>query len=243
MPIVYERTIRLEKWWGLHWKGRPIRGLGQWQPLRPVFFTDTPITDTEVTLRKSAILTNLGLLPEQAERFPYRWSDTEGTWTTVSEERIAEALKAGWEFTADYTIGQDTYDVSWSIESPTGEFLGECGMGISEIIGSEQPFKVTAFEVWLFDKFDIRTVQVVLMTSYAYGNEGLRAKLAPKGRPVLAELDEDKIIVLETACLTLFAKVVEMEYGNIKNAPQSYFGKLTVRLTVSHKGAHHENLH
>ncbi|MEM8863141.1 MAG: hypothetical protein AAGD96_32940, partial [Chloroflexota bacterium] len=35
-----------------------------------------------------------------------------------------------------YTYGQDAYDDSFSIESATGEFLGECGVGISETMGS-----------------------------------------------------------------------------------------------------------
>ncbi|MFQ5814764.1 MAG: hypothetical protein ACE5I2_16420, partial [Anaerolineae bacterium] len=76
----------------------------------------------------------------------------------VQPEDIGKPLG---HFVASYTIGQDSYDQSFSIESPTSEFLGECGMGISEIISAGPPTSVAAFEVWLFDKNDIRTVTKV----------------------------------------------------------------------------------
>jgi hypothetical protein len=42
--------------------------------------------------------------------------------------------------------GDDLFDDSFSIDSPSGKFLGECGVGISETIGVGDPKKVTAFE-------------------------------------------------------------------------------------------------
>ena len=39
------------------------------------------------------------------------------------------------QFVTSYGIGDDYYDQSFSIETSTGEFLGECGVGISEAIG------------------------------------------------------------------------------------------------------------
>jgi hypothetical protein len=134
-------------------------------------------------------------------------------------------------FVASYTLGQDSYDQSFPIESPTGEFLGECGMGISEVINTGPPANVTAFEVWLFDKDDIRTVTKVLMSNYAYNDDALRAKLAPKGEAVLVE--PGKAIVLETASLRVDAEISEIEYGNEAAPTQSYFTRLTVSLTPS----------
>jgi hypothetical protein len=114
-------------------------------------------------------------------------------------------------FVTTYDLGHDTYDESFSIETPMGEFLGECGVGISEALGADElSKKVTAFEVWLFDKSDIRTVTKVLMSPYAYNDDALRARLAPKGDPVLAELG--KSIVLETTSLRVDARVVDLEY-------------------------------
>ncbi len=131
-------------------------------------------------------------------------------------------------FVTTYNLGHDTYDESFSIETPMGEFLGECGVGISETIGTGEPAKVTAFEVWLFDKSDIRTVTKVLMSQYAYNDDSLRAKLASKGDPVLAELGQ--IIVLETSSLRVDARVVDMEYDDGAVPPQSHFTKLSVEL-------------
>ena len=54
------------------------------------------------------------------------------------------------QFVASFHIGQDLYDESFSIDSTSGEFLGECGLGIAESIGVGDPKKVTALEMWLF---------------------------------------------------------------------------------------------
>jgi hypothetical protein len=133
-------------------------------------------------------------------------------------------------FVTTYNLGHDTYDESFSIETPMGEFLGECGVGISETLGGGEPAKVTAFEVWLFDKSDIRTVTNVLMSQHAYNNDALRTKLAPKGDPVLAELGKD--LVLETTSLRVDARVMSMEYDGVDVPPQSHFTRLTVELVA-----------
>ncbi len=134
------------------------------------------------------------------------------------------------QFPTEFNIGHDTYDDSFSIETATGEFLGECGVGISEAIGIGSPKKVTAFEVWLFDKNDIRTVTKVIMSEHAYYDEALRAKLAPKGEAVLAKPDET--IVLETASLIINARVVEMKYGTGELPAQSFFERMVVELAA-----------
>ena len=126
-------------------------------------------------------------------------------------------------------MGQDSYDQSFSIESPTSQFLGECGMGISEIVSAGPPANVTAFEVWLFDKNDIRTVTKVLMSKYAYDDDALRAKLASKGEAILIEPGET--VVLETASLGVDAEISEMGYDEAATPPQSYFTRLTLSLT------------
>ena len=89
------------------------------------------------------------------------------------------------QFMTTYVLGDDLYDDSFSIDAPDGSFLGECGLGISETIGVGDPKKVMAFEVWLFDKNDIRTVTKVLMSEHAFRDEALKSRLAAKGEPVL----------------------------------------------------------
>ena len=64
-----------------------------------------------------------------------------------------------------YVLGDDLYDESFSIDTASGDFLGEYGVGVSETIGVGEPKKVTALEIWLFDKNDIKTATKVLMSS------------------------------------------------------------------------------
>jgi hypothetical protein len=134
------------------------------------------------------------------------------------------------QFVTSYAIGEDYYDQSFSVETPTGEFLGECGVGISEAIGVGDPKKVTAFEVWMFDKNDIRTVTKVLMSEHCYHDDALRAKLAPKGEAVLGQ--EGTTITLETASLRIQAKVIEMDYGEGNLPPNSFVTRLTIELAA-----------
>ncbi|MGH2536848.1 MAG: hypothetical protein ACRDHL_05600 [Candidatus Promineifilaceae bacterium] len=133
-------------------------------------------------------------------------------------------------FQTSYVRGHDTYDESFSIENAAGDFLGECGVGLSESIGADTPKSVTAFEVWLFDKNDIRTVTKVVMSDHAFFDEAIKAKLAPKGEPVLARPNET--IVLETASLIVNAEITEMEYGAGSLPPQSFFERFTVELSA-----------
>ena len=134
------------------------------------------------------------------------------------------------QFVTTYSHGDTHYDPSFSIELGSGEFMGECGVGISEVIGSGDPDKVTALETWLFDKNDIRTVTKVLMSKYAFNDEALRTKLAPKGEPVLVE--EGKDVILETKMLRLQARIVEVRYGDGNMPTKSFFDSLTVELAA-----------
>jgi len=134
------------------------------------------------------------------------------------------------QFMTTYMVGDDLYDDSFSIDAPTGEFLGECGVGISETVGVGDPKRVTAFEVWLFDKNDIQTVTKVIMSAHAYDEDKIRMRLESKGEPVLAE--PGKQVLLETATLQLEARVIDMEYGEGAAPDQSYFQRLTLELAI-----------
>jgi hypothetical protein len=134
------------------------------------------------------------------------------------------------QYLTTFTLGNDLYDDSFSIDSPTGEFLGECGVGISETIGVGDPKKVTAFEVWLFDKNDIQTVTKVLMSAHAFNDPTVSQRLASKGEPVLA--DPGKRMVLETATLQLEARVVNMNYGQGALPQNSFFDQMTLELAI-----------
>jgi hypothetical protein len=134
------------------------------------------------------------------------------------------------QFVTTYVLGDDLFDDSFSIDSPSGEFLGECGIGISETIGVGDPKKVQAFEVWLFDKNDIQTVTKVLMSAHAFNDVATFQRLQAKGEPFMVE--RGKQVVLETAALQLVATVSDAEYGQGALPEDSYFDRLTLEIAV-----------
>jgi hypothetical protein len=170
--------------------------------------------------RRSALLSD--------ESYGPSYADVPDMPPMTDEEGVTATPLA--RFRTSFVFGHDTYDDSFSIENSAGEFLGECGVGISESIGTETPKNVTAFEVWLFDKNDIRTVTKVIMSDHAFFDEALKAKLAPKGEPILAR--ENETIVLETASLIINAELKEMQYGSGVLPPQSFFERMTIELSA-----------
>jgi hypothetical protein len=138
-------------------------------------------------------------------------------------------------FRTIYTLGDDLYDDSFSIESAAGDFLGECGVGIGDMVGVGEPKKVSALEVWLFDKNDIQTVTKVLMSRYAYNDEATRARLSAKGDPILANSGE--VIRLQTASLEVEARLVDFKYGEGPLPPESYFERVTIELRAWPRGS------
>jgi hypothetical protein len=129
-----------------------------------------------------------------------------------------------------YVLGDDLYDESFSIDSPAGEFLGEYGVGVSETIGVGEPKKVTAIEIWLFDKNDIKTATKVLMSPHAFSDPAIRSRLEAKGE--LVSLQPQGQIILETATLQLLATVVDLEYGQGAMPANSFFERITLELAI-----------
>lgn len=134
------------------------------------------------------------------------------------------------QYVATFVLGDDLFDDSFSIDAPSGEFLGECGVGISETIGVGDPKKVTAFEVWMFDKNDIQTVTKVLMSAHAFNDPAMRAKLESKGELCLVEPGAQ--VVLETATLQMVAQIVDMQYGESALPQGSFFERMAIELAI-----------
>jgi len=164
----------------------------------------------------------------------------EPAWDIGAESPVpfAEAAPAAREplatFRTIYSLGDDLYDDSFSIETPTGDFVGECGVGIGDTIGVGEPKKVSAFEVWLFDKNDIQTVTKVLMSRYSFSDETSRSRLMAKGDPVQAE--SGGVVYLETASLEVEARIVDMTYGEGALPPGSFFERMTIELRAWPRG-------
>ena len=131
-------------------------------------------------------------------------------------------------FRTTYNLGDDSYDDSFSIESATGDFLGECGVGIADVIGVDGARKISALEVWLFDKNDIQTVTKVLMSQHAFDDAEARTRLAAKGDPILVE--SGGVVELETESLEVEARVVDFVYGEGVLPPRSFFERVTIEL-------------
>jgi len=166
-------------------------------------------------------------LPETSEeRVPYEASSPPARTAGLDRPPLAT-------FRTTYTLGDDLYDDSFSIEGATGDFLGECGVGIGDLIGVGDPKKVSAFEVWLFDKNDIQTVTKVLMSRYANQDESSRSRLAAKGDPILAE--PGAVVTLETASLMVEARIVDLTYGGGALPAESFFERMTIELRAASK--------
>lgn len=134
------------------------------------------------------------------------------------------------QFMTTYRQGDDLYDDSFSIDSVNGEFLGECGVGIAETIGVGDPKKVTALEVWLFDKNDIQTVTKILMSEHASNDSAIRQRMLSKGEPI--KVEPGMTFVMETATLQMEAKVIDMVYARGPLPENSYFSRLTLEISV-----------
>lgn len=172
---------------------------------------------------------------KQQRRQEYVSEEGETTSQEFAEDKGAEYFRApGGEpvsqFMTTYMLGDDNYDDSFTIDSPMGDFLGECGVGISETIGVGDTKKVAAFEVWLFDKNDIQTVTKVLMSKHTFDDPSSKQGLMAKGEPILAE--PGKTILLETATLVLEARIVDMNYGQGALPQGSFFDRLTLELAL-----------
>lgn len=134
-----------------------------------------------------------------------------------------------------YIAGRGQYDDSFSIEDANDMFLGECGATIAETFRIGDSEKVTAVEVWLFDKDDfVRTITKVFVSDYAANDPAIRARLETKGDLVL--IQPNAIAILETNSLRMQVRVVDMTYGTLP-PPNSYFERFTLELAVWQKPA------
>lgn len=149
---------------------------------------------------------------------------------TGAAEQV-RAVQPAQHWVTTYRAGENAYDESFPIEIDDGEYLGECGVGISEMLGA--PERVTAFEVWLFDKSDIRTVTKVLLSDHAYRDEALSTKLSAKGEIMLAEVSAP--FVLETANLRIEGRITDLAYDTQDELPKGVISKLTIELDMKPK--------
>ena len=150
--------------------------------------------------------------------------------STPSVSRVS----ASGPYQATYNLGNDSYEASYSLDSAKSEVRGECGVGISEMIGEGKPDKVTAFDLWLYDRKDVHTLTLVIMSEYAYQDQALRTRLLTKGELILAE--KGKRLHLETHSFRMDARIAEVVYETDPSMPpNSYFKKLVIEIAPTYK--------
>lgn len=133
-------------------------------------------------------------------------------------------------FKAIYKLGDDSFAPTFGIEAPDGTWLGECGIGIVDVSGETRPSLVTAFEVWLYDQNDERSLTSILMSRHSYNDQSIRSRLENKGEPVLAIKGGE--FALETVSLKIVVREIDVVFGVIKLHPEAYFERLTLEVDV-----------
>jgi hypothetical protein len=145
---------------------------------------------------------------------------------TVSIEDDAAGILGRYE--AEYTFGTDDFDCSFTISTAEGNFLGDCGIGVADVLPAIGPQHVDALEVWLFDKGDVSSVSKILASEHAYEDPTLSNRLNAKGETLLAE--PEALIVLETRSLRITAQVTVVEYDLSVDPNRSYFRRLAIEI-------------
>ncbi|MGI6375541.1 MAG: hypothetical protein ACOX3S_05980 [Anaerolineae bacterium] len=148
--------------------------------------------------------------------------------TVPSASRAAPGVLR--EFDVAYRYGDDDFYQSVTIDTAEESFVGQCGMVISDVLGSDEAQQVTAFDVWLFETQGTRTVSKVLMSPWAAGNEGVVARLERKGQAVVAA--PNLLMTLETDSLRLTAQVTELAYLHNPEFAEAIFQRLALHLRV-----------
>jgi hypothetical protein len=121
------------------------------------------------------------------------------------------------------------YDESYAIETADDVFLGECGASVSDTVGDG---KVSAIEVWIFDKEDFtKTLTQVFLAPAGFADPATRAKLETRGD--LLEAKPGAMATFETQTLLMEVRVSDMGYATGGGlAPNSAFEKITFEFAV-----------
>lgn len=131
-----------------------------------------------------------------------------------------------WDST--YTEGRNPYDESITLETKEGDFLGEAGIGMNDVVPDSGGSQVMDFDLWVFDKTDINTYSRILMTEKAYNDDALRAKVEanPLAEAVLAKSGET--IAIESQTMRIEVKLEDVAFDDTN----TYFTNLKINMDV-----------
>jgi hypothetical protein len=169
---------------------------------------------------------------EEAEEVHYLYQAL--TKPTVSGPTIGIILPA--TINTTYLQGNDGYQSMVAIVSPSGEKLGECGVGIQEAIGGGSSKKVSAFWIRLADINNDQKTYLYLMSSNAFANDAIRKRFVGKG--ILVRAKTGGQMVLETKAIKVIARVVDLSYeADNKMDKESFFKQIKIELDIRTKVA------
>jgi hypothetical protein len=147
----------------------------------------------------------------------------------VSRVKPTGGRKLG-SFAPAYQRGTPEYTDSFNLTMSDGAgYAGHCGMGISESLDGDDS-NVTALEVWLFDKSDIRTQTYVLASEHAHDDPDLHDRLKLRGNLILAK--PGQAFTIESKSLVLEGKVVAVTYADDVEPANGAFQEVKVNLEV-----------
>lgn len=134
------------------------------------------------------------------------------------------------QFEVVYHYGDDDFYHSVTIDTPSESFVGQCGIVISDVLGSDGAQQVDAFDLWLFETHGTRTVSKVLLSPWAAANDSILARLSRKGETIPARLG--LTITLQTMTLRLTAQVAELSFQSNGPLREAVFEHLVLQVQV-----------
>lgn len=149
---------------------------------------------------------------------------------SVATARARDADSIWGEFQTEYRLGDDDFYYAFTVESPEREFVGQCGIVIGDVLSAEQPQRVDAFDVWLFETQGSRTVTKVLASPYAFDDEAQQAKISRRGEMQVAQ--PGAALTLEGSHLRLTVTVSDCLYLPWRQHEEAVFSHLAVRMVV-----------
>jgi len=133
-------------------------------------------------------------------------------------------------FMCTYTRGDEDFDETYSIDSRDGEFLGECGVELVKTSLDDSGEKPSVFDVWLFDKNEINTKSIVLMSSKAYNDDVLKKQLTTRGKPLKAVIGDESY--LQTDHLLMKFRIVDMICSKGETGQCDTFTRLSIDINI-----------
>jgi len=133
-------------------------------------------------------------------------------------------------FMCTYTRGNKDFDETYSIDSKDGEFLGECGVELVKTSLDDSGEKPSVFDIWLFDKNEINTQSIILMSSKAFSDDVLKKQLKTRGKPLKAVIGEESYI--QTDHLLMKFRIVDMICSKGDTGQCDTFTRLSIDINI-----------